>query len=70
MSELSDLTIEATPREDTGRQACRKLRASGRIPAVLYGKEVNKLFSLDDRSMRMLLRKASWHHIFAQIAWR
>ena len=59
MSELSDLTIEATPREDTGRQACRKLRASGRIPAVLYGKEVNKLFSLDDRSMRMLLRKAS-----------
>ena len=59
MSELSDLTIEATPREQTGRQACNKLRSSGRIPAVMYGKEINKSFSLEDRAMRMLLRKAS-----------
>ncbi len=59
MSELSDLTIEVSDREQTGRQACKKLRASGRIPAILYGKDVNKPFSLDDRSMRMLLRKAS-----------
>ena len=59
MSELSDLTIEASPREQTGRQACNKLRASGRIPAVMYGKEINKSFSLEDRSMRMLLRKAA-----------
>jgi large subunit ribosomal protein L25 len=59
MSELSDLTIEVTPRQQTGRQACNKLRASGRIPAVLYGKELNKPLSLEDRSMRILLRKAS-----------
>ena len=59
MSELSDLTINVAPREHTGRQACNKLRSSGRIPAVLYGKEVNKSFSLDDREMRILLRQAS-----------
>lgn len=59
MSELSDLTIEVTPRQQTGRQASNKLRASGRIPAVLYGKELNKSLSLEDRSMRNLLRKAS-----------
>lgn len=59
MSELSDLTIETTPREHTGRQASKQLRASGRIPAVMYGKEINKSFSLDDSAMRMLLRKAS-----------
>ena len=59
MSELSDLTIKVTPRDQTGRQACNKLRASGRIPAILYGKEINKSVSLEDRSMRILLRKAS-----------
>ena len=59
MSELSDLTIQVTPREQTGRQACRKLRSAGRIPAVLYGKEFNQSYSLDDREMRTLLRKAS-----------
>ena len=59
MSELSDLTIKVTPRDQTGRQACNKLRASGRIPAILYGKEINKPVSLEDRSMRILLRKAS-----------
>jgi large subunit ribosomal protein L25 len=31
----------------------------GRIPAVLYGKEINKSVSLEDKSMRMLLRKAA-----------
>lgn len=59
MSELSDLTIEVSPREQTGRQACNKLRASGRIPVVFYGKELNKSFSIEDRAMRILLRKAS-----------
>ena len=59
MSELSDLTIKVAPRDQTGRQACNKLRASGRIPAILYGKEINKSVSLEDKSMRMLLRKAS-----------
>jgi len=59
MSELSDLTIKVAPREQTGRQACRKLRFAGRIPAVLYGKDLNKSFSIDDREMRILLRQAS-----------
>tara|TARA_B100001057_G_scaffold99366_1_gene96161 strand:+ start:12435 stop:13166 length:732 start_codon:yes stop_codon:yes gene_type:complete len=59
MSELSDLTIQVTPREETGRQACRKLRFAGRIPAIMYGKDSNQSYSLDDREMRILLRKAS-----------
>ena len=48
-----------TPREQSCRQACKKLRSAGRIPAVLYGKEFNQSYSLDDREMRTLLRKAS-----------
>lgn len=59
MSELSDLTINFTLREDSGRNACKQIRSAGRIPAVLYGKEMNKSLSVDDRELRMLLRKAS-----------
>ncbi len=59
MSELSDLTIQVTPRSETGRQACNKLRASGRIPAVFYGKEINKPCSIEDKAIRILLRKSS-----------
>ncbi|MDG0965320.1 MAG: 50S ribosomal protein L25 [Opitutales bacterium] len=59
MSELSDLTIKVVPRDQTGRQACNKLRASGRIPAVFYGKQINKSYSIEDRAMRILLRKSS-----------
>ena len=59
MSELSELTLNVSPREATGRSACKSLRNSGRIPVVLYGKELNKTFSIDDKETRMLLRKAS-----------
>ena len=59
MSELSDLTIQFVPRDQTGRQASKKLRFGGRIPAVMYGKETNQTFSIDDKEMCILLRKAS-----------
>lgn len=32
-----DTTIQATPREATGKGAARKGRADGRLPAVMYG---------------------------------
>ncbi len=35
------------------------MRAAGRIPAILYGKELNKSLSIDDKEMRTLLRHAS-----------
>ena len=51
MSELSELTLKFSLRENTGRNACRQMRASGRIPAILYGKELNKSLSVDDKEM-------------------
>lgn len=59
MSELSELTLRFSLRENSGRNACRQMRAAGRIPAILYGKELNKSLSIDDKEMRTLLRHAS-----------
>tara|TARA_B100000212_G_scaffold216745_1_gene164016 strand:+ start:386 stop:1048 length:663 start_codon:yes stop_codon:yes gene_type:complete len=59
MSKLSELTLRFSLRENSGRNACRQMRAAGRIPAILYGKELNKSLSIDDKEMRTLLRHAS-----------
>ena len=58
MSELSDLTLNFSLRDKIGTSASKQIRAQGRIPAVLYGKEVNRTLSVDDKEMRILLRKA------------
>ena len=58
MSELSDLTLKIFDREQTGRNANNKIRSAGRIPVILYGKEINKRFSVEDSELRTLLRKS------------
>ena len=57
MSELSDLTLDFSLRDKTGTSASKQIRAQGRIPAVLYGKEVNRTLSVDDKEMRMLAKQ-------------
>ena len=59
MSELSDLTLKYSLRDKTGTSASKQIRSQGRIPAVLYGKEINRSLSVDDKEMRILLRKAA-----------
>ena len=59
MSELSELTLQVSPREKTGRNACNSIRNAGKIPVILYGKDLNKPYSVDDKETRMLLRRAS-----------
>ncbi len=59
MSELSDLTLKYSLRDKTGTSASKQIRLQGRIPAILYGKETNRSLSVDDKEMRILLRKAA-----------
>ena len=49
MSELSELTLQVSPREKTGRNACNSIRNAGKIPVILYGKDLNKSYSVDDK---------------------
>jgi large subunit ribosomal protein L25 len=51
---MSDVTIAATARTKSGKGNSRKLRAAGKIPAVLNGKGKSTLLELDPK----LLSKA------------
>jgi len=59
MAELNDLTLQVAARTEVGRQACKKLRADGTIPAVYYGKDVNKTYSVEEREFRKLMRNSA-----------
>jgi len=52
--------LKARPRADTGKEAARKLRAEGRIPAVIYGKE------MDSRGLSLDLQETEY--LFQRIA--
>lgn len=53
-------TLKAEKREDTGKGAARKLRASGRIPAVLYGQ--------GEDATPLTLDTAEAHYLFERIS--
>jgi large subunit ribosomal protein L25 len=54
---VSETALVVEAREAIGKGAARKLRAAGRIPAVLYGRGRNSLpLSLDPRALDKILR--------------
>ena len=54
---MKQLEIKFKDRSEKGRHPAYRLRKSGRIPAVVYGKSGNFPISIDDRDFRMLMRK-------------
>lgn len=58
MTKITELS--ALPRTDTGKEYARKLRNQGRIPAVLYGKDMEpKPLSLDVQETEYLFQRIS-----------
>jgi len=57
--------IEAELRTETGKNAMNRLRAAGRVPAILYGAGKETLpVSLNPRHLRALLRAEGQNEIF------
>jgi large subunit ribosomal protein L25 len=55
--------LVAAPREEKGKEAVKKMRNAGRIPAVLYGHGFDTiLISLDERAFKTLLRHEKGLH--------
>lgn len=44
---MSQLKVQGTVREQSGKGVARKLRSRGRIPGVLYGRHMDRPISLD-----------------------
>jgi len=61
MSETKSLT--AVKREGTGKGVARKLRRSGRVPAVMYGKEMDPVhLTVDAKEVEHLFHEISWEN--------
>lgn len=55
---MSHINLVAQTREDAGKGVARKLRAVGRIPGVLYGRDASPvLFSVDEKTMSLLMKE-------------
>lgn len=60
-------TVEANPREDFGKNAARRMRRTGRVPAVVYGGGAPAIpVMLDSKQFEEILHSESGHNaIFA-----
>jgi large subunit ribosomal protein L25 len=55
--------VEATPREAKGKNAARRVRRSGRVPAIVYGAgKAPVAVSLDPKQVSAVLRSAAGHN--------
>ena len=62
-------TLPAQKRDGTGKGVARKLRASGRVPAVLYGRELEPIhLSLDARESEQLFYSISVDNTIVELA--
>ena len=62
---ISQEIVEAKPREDSsrGKNEARRLRASGRVPAVVYGaKKPTVAISVDPKQISRILHSESGHN--------
>ena len=62
-------TLPAQKREGTGKGVARRLRAAGRLPAVLYGRELDPVhLSLDAKEAELLFHSISVDNTIVQLA--
>jgi large subunit ribosomal protein L25 len=66
---ITDTVLQATRREDRGKNASRRLRAAGRIPAAVYGEGLDALpVSIDVRELGVLLRSEAGRNAIFTLA--
>lgn len=55
---MSHINLVAEGRDDAGKGVARKLRAKGRIPGVLYGRDASpQIFSVEEKSTAALMKE-------------
>ena len=56
MSDITDSTLIVKSRDQHGSSISKKLRSEGKIPAVFYGKDTLKHYTVEDNQFRTLMR--------------
>lgn len=60
---MAQAKLAAETRQDKGKGVARKLRAAGRVPAVMYGHgETTRSLSLDAHELALLFGKVHWEN--------
>ena len=62
------VVVEAAPRAERGKNEARRLRAGGRVPAVLYGGKGEAItLSVNTKQVNAILRSQSGHNTLFQV---
>src|SRR5260370_7815850 len=68
MAQQTQIIVEATPRAERGKNEARRLRQTGRVPAVLYGGKGNAItLSVNAKQVGAILRSESGHNTLFQV---
>ena len=60
--------LKAEPRQEIGKNATRKMRAAGRIPAVVYGHgEPTRMLSVDAHELDLLFKRVHWENTLIEL---
>src|SRR6185295_167929 len=65
---MEQIIVEGKPRDDRGKNAARRLRQSGEVPAVLYGGKGGAVaLSINTKQFSALLRSESGQNTVFQV---
>ena len=65
---MEQIIVEAAPRENRGKNAARRLRNTGQVPAVLYGgKGGAQALQVNTKQVSAILRSASGHNTIFKV---
>ena len=68
MAQTEKVVVEAAPRTERGKNAARRLRQTGRVPAVLYGgKGEAATLAVNAKQVGAILRSESGHNTIIQV---
>src|SRR6267142_6115579 len=65
---MEQIIVEASPRETRGKNAARRVRLTGQVPAVIYGGKGESLaLEVNAKQLSAILRSASGHNTIFKI---
>ena len=65
---MDQIIVEAAPRETRGKNAARRVRLTGQVPAVIYGgKGKSQALEVNAKQLSAILRSASGHNTIFKV---